>query len=659
MEAKSPCGDRGNTPVSENRFRQLFSAFFNFSPQKSLHRLVLSLKKTIHHCFAPQNAYILTYIYPLFFIQYTFARTLMHDYSLLEILAAGFTLALIFGYAAQKLKLSPIVGYLVAGILIGPHFPGFVADAELAGQLAEAGVILLMFGVGLHFNMDDLLAVKGVALPGAIGQTTAATLFGILVATVFGLPLGSGVILGLGLAVASTVVLLRVLTDAGAVDTVHGHVAVGWLVVEDIITVLALVLLPSLAVVMAPGVSGATAFSAPNMAWLLGQAMLRLAALWVVVLVIGGRVVPWLLSHIVRTRSQELFILTVLAAAFATAVGAAVFFQASMALGAFLGGMVIGKTKLSHAAGAEILPLRDAFAVLFFLSVGMLFDPGFLIREPLLVLAAMFIVIVVKPFTAVTIITLLGYSGRTALTVAVGLAQVGEFSFILAQLALDLKIIPQEIHTVLVVCALVSITMNPGLFRAIPKMEAWLQRHPRLWAFMNRKAEGKAAKAHVPHGHMPPSGVPMAVVVGFGPTGRRVQQALAENGLEPVVIDTNVDTVNTLAKQGCYAVYGDAAKREVLHAAGIERASYCVITVPDGDTTVAAAAMARAMNPEARILVRARFLVEEPLLKNAGATGIAFEEAEIAGALTNLVLEDVARCAQEACVIEPADGAAG
>ncbi|SBV99369.1 Inner membrane protein YbaL [uncultured delta proteobacterium] len=575
----------------------------------------------------------------------------MHDYSLLEILAAGFTLALAFGYIAHKCRLSPIVGYLVAGIIIGPHTPGFVADAELAGQLAEAGVILLMFGVGLHFNMDDLFAVKGVALPGAVAQITAATAFGVLVGAAFGMPLGAGAIMGLGLAVASTVVLLRVLTDAGVVDTVHGHVAVGWLVVEDIVTVLALVLLPSLAVIMAPGASGSV--TAWDMARALGMALVRLVALWVAVLVVGGRVVPWLLSRIARTRSQELFILTVLVAAFATAMGAAVFFQASMALGAFLGGMVIGKTKLSHAAGAEILPLRDAFAVLFFLSVGMLFDPVFLIREPLLVFSCMVIVIVVKPLTAALIITVLGYSARTAFTVAVGLAQVGEFSFILAAAAFDLKIIPQEVYTVLVVCALVSISLNPGLFRAVPRMEEWVRRRcPKLWAVMNRRANDKAMKPAVPNGEVPDSGAKFAIVVGYGPTGRMVAKALRENGLDPVVIDTNVDTVNALAKKNRWVIYGDAAKREVLHAAGIERAAYCVITVPDSDTTVSAAAMARACNPDVRILVRARFLAEEPLLRKAGASGIAFEEAEIADGLTKLVLEDVERCADGNCPVE-------
>lgn len=563
----------------------------------------------------------------------------MHDYGLLEILAAGFTLALIFGYLAQRFKFSPIVGYLVAGICIGPFSPGFVADAGLAGQLAEAGVILLMFGVGLHFNMDDLFAVKGVALPGAVAQVTAAMLFGISTTFLFGIPYTSSVILGLGLAVASTVVLLRVLTDANVVDTVHGHVAIGWLVVEDIITILALVMLPIFASIALQGEGSVTGV---DIARALGMALLRLVALWVIVLVIGGKVVPWLLARVVRTRSQELFILTVLVAAFATAVGAAVFFQASIALGAFLGGMVIGKTKLSHQAGAEILPLRDAFAVLFFLSVGMLFDPAFLIEHPLLVLFCMFIVLVIKPVTAMTLIALLGYSVRTGLTVAVGLAQVGEFSFILAASALELKLIPQEIYTVLVVCAMVSITLNPGLFRTIPKIEKWLSRHERLWAFLNRGADKKAASHQLPKAEALPGDKPLAIVAGYGPTGQNVAKALSDNGLTSVIIDLNVDTVTSLAANGKWAVYGNSAKREVLHAAGIERAEYLVVTLPDYDATVETAVTARAMSDDIRILVRARFLAEHDILKSAGVNAAAYEEAEIADALTKLVMDDVA-----------------
>ncbi len=580
----------------------------------------------------------------------------MHEYTLLKILAAGFSLALIFGYLALRLRLSPIVGYLLAGFLVGPQSPGFVADMGLAAQLSEAGVILLMFGVGLHFNMGDLLAVKGVAIPGAVLQSAAATACGAWAATALGLSLPAGIMLGMGLAVASTVVLLRVLGDNNMVDTVHGHVGIGWLVVEDLFTVLILVLLPSVAGLMgAAGAAGSA--DALSVAGALGGAVLRLAALWVTVLVVGGRVVPWLLTHIVRSRSQELFTLTVLVAAFATAVGAAVLFQASMALGAFLGGMVIGKTKLSHQAGADLLPLRDAFAVLFFLSVGMLFDPSFLLQQPLLIAACLAIVLLVKPLTAMLVVTGLGYSVPTALTVAVGLAQVGEFSFILAQQGQHLGIIPESVYNVLVVCALVSITCNPGLFRTIPKIEAALKRREKLWRVLNARAEARALKgnaAHAPRGHgdgTPHPDVPIAVVVGYGPTGKSVAHALSDRGLTPVVIDLNVDTVNRLSGKGRWAIFGDSSKRDILVAAGVERAGYLVITVPAVEDAAATAAMARSLNPDIRIMTRARFLEENALLRKAGATAIAFEEEEVARSLTAMVMDDVRRCAEGACPV--------
>ena len=353
------------------------------------------------------------------------------------------------------------------------------------------------------------------------------------------------------------------------------------------------------------------------------------------------------LTKIVRTRSPELFTLTVLVAAFATAVGAAVFFQASMALGAFLGGMVIGKTKLSHQAGADLLPLRDAFSVLFFLSVGMLFDPNFLVQRPLFVLACMFIVIVVKPITAILVVSVLGYSAHTALTVALGLAQVGEFSFILAQLALDLKLIPRDIYSVLVVCAMVSITINPGLFRSIPRIEKWLQNHPRLWRFLNAKADARAAKsgAKLAQAHATvQSDVPSGIIVGYGPAGRSVCETLRANGVTPVVIDLNVDTVNDISNHGRKAVFGDSSKREILLAAGVDTANYLVITIPASDQAAATAAAARILNPDIRILTRTRFLSEGAILRSIGVTGIAYEEEEIAKALANMVLQDVCGC---------------
>ena len=576
----------------------------------------------------------------------------MHEYTLLEILAAGFSLALVFGYLALRLKLSPIVGYLLAGFLVGPHSPGYVADLNLATQLSEAGVILLMFGVGLHFSLEDLFAVKGVALPGAVLQSTAATAVGAWVAVSLGLSLSAGILLGLGLAVASTVVLLRVLGDNNMVDTVHGHVSIGWLVVEDLITVFVLVLLPSVAGLMVAAENAASA-DVVSVVWALGEAVLRLIALWVTVLVVGGRVVPWLLTHVVRTRSQELFTLTVLVAAFATAVGAAVFFQASMALGAFLGGMVIGKTKLSHQAGADILPLRDAFAVLFFLSVGMLFNPGFLLEQPLLIALCLVIVLLLKPMVAVLVVTILGYSTRTALVAAISLAQVGEFSFILAQQAQYLGIIPEAVYNVLVACALVSITMNPGLFSLIPRIEAALKRREKLWRFLNARAEARALKGNAAHaGHAYPApDAPVALVVGYGPTGRSVVEVLSGSGITPVVIDLNVDTVNRLSDQSTWAVFGDASKRDILMAAGIERAGYLISTVPSIEAVVATAAMARSMNPDIRILARARFLEEQELLRKAGVTAIAFEEEEVAKSLSAMVLEDVRRCAEGACPV--------
>ncbi len=578
-----------------------------------------------------------------------------HSYPLLEILAAGFTLALVLGYLAKRLGLSPIVGYLVAGFLVGPQSPGFVADITLAMELSEAGVILLMFGVGLHFRIEDLLAVKGISLPGALVQSTAATLCGFLVAELCGLSVASGLLMGMGLAVASTVVLLRVLEDNHMVDTVHGHVAVGWLVVEDILTVLILVLLPSLAVILhVPGGEAAQAPGFLPMAKAVGLAFVRLGLLWGVVLVIGGRVVPFVLNYIVRTRSQELFTLAVLVAAFATAVGAAVFFEASMALGAFLGGMVVGKTKVSHQAGADLLPFKDAFAVLFFLSVGMLLDPAFLAAEPLLIALAVLIVLVVKPLTAIFIVAALGYSARTGLIVGISLAQVGEFSFILAQQAHSLNIIGMDVYNVLVVCAIISITINPGLFKCIPAIEGYLKKKPAIWNALNARANTKAAKtakARLTHEPGPLPEVCQAVVVGYGPTGKSVTETLREQDIFCTVIDMNVDTVNTLNEAGIRAIYGDSTKAEILKAAGIETARYLVITVPVLEDTVATAAAARDLNGIVRILARARFMNDGPILRSSGVTAIVFEEENVAGALTKTVAEDIRLCDEQACPV--------
>lgn len=582
----------------------------------------------------------------------------MHEYQLLEIFGAGFFLALVFGYGAFKLGLSPIVGYLVAGFLVGPATPIFVADTDLAFQLSEAGVILLMFGVGLHFNTKDLLAVKGVALPGAIAQSCIATLLGTLVGTALGMSLMHGVILGMGLSVASTVVLLRVLTDNGVLNSVPGHVAVGWLVVEDLFTVLVLVLLPSLATLMAGGASGGAEAEALDFAKAMGLAFLRLALLWVLVMVVGGKVVPWVLTKVVRTRSEELFTLAVLVCAFATAVSAAIFFQASMALGAFLGGMVIGKTKVSHQAGADVLPLRDAFAVLFFISVGMLFRPAFILEQPLLILACLGIVLLAKPLTAALVVLILGYSTSTAVVAAVSLAQIGEFSFILAQAAISLDLIPVDVYNVLVICAIVSIALNPSVFRLVPKITAFLEHHPKLAHILNARAERRAAKIAAREARrngevkVAPADLSVieeqaitAIVVGFGPVGRAVVKALMDKKILPVVIDMNADTVNQLNEERiCPAIFGNSTKKDILAAAGIKQASYLIVTLPSVEQAVVTATVAKEMNPDIRTLVRARFLRDERLFEQIGVNGVSYEETAVADQLSALLQKDLDDC---------------
>jgi CPA2 family monovalent cation:H+ antiporter-2 len=491
----------------------------------------------------------------------------MHNFDLIFTLTVGFSAALLLGYVTQRLGLSPILGYLLAGIAAGPHTPGPVADARLAGQLAEVGVVLLMFGVGLHFHLKDLLAVKGIAIPGALGQSLVATLLGAVLAWVAGWTLGAGLVLGIAIAVASTVVLMRVLVDHKMLDTPHGHVAVGWLIVEDILTVLVLVLLPAIA--RSSGGSG----GALSIAGSLGLALLRIGALVFAVLVIGARVIPWILTHVARTRSRELFTLAVLAMALLVATASAALFGASMALGAFLAGMVVGQSKVSEQAAADALPMRDAFAVLFFVSVGMLFDYHFLLEEPLLVLAVLGVILIAKPLTALLIVLGLGYSVRTALTVALGLAQIGEFSFILADLARQLKILPPAGHSLLVAGALLSISLNPLLFRLVGPAETWLRRRRRLWAWLSGRAERRGQGATQETVTRLKEDAPRAIVVGYGPVGQVVRRILETFGLHPVVIDLNVDTVNKLVAEGAPAVFGDAGKSDILRAAGVERPS--------------------------------------------------------------------------------------
>lgn len=563
----------------------------------------------------------------------------MHDYPLISTLAIGFTVAWLLGLLTQKLRLSPIVGYLLAGVLVGSHTPGFVADIEIAHQLAEVGVILLMFGVGLHFHLSDLLAVKGVAIPGAVGQSIVATVTAIVVFEMFGMPANIAAVLGMAMAVASTVVLMRVLMDADMLNTPQGHVAVGWLLVEDVFTVVVLVLIPVLGQTEGAETTGLTANPVVAITW----ALVKLAIMVAIILVAGAKVVPWALVKVARLRSRELFTLTVLVFSVAIASGAYVLFGASMALGAFLAGMVVAQSPVSHQAAADALPLRDAFAVIFFVSVGMIFDPMILIEEPLMMLAAMGIILIAKPLAALVIVIVLGHSVRTALTVALALAQIGEFSFILSDVARKYGLMTDEGHSILVGGAILSITINPLLFRSLGSIEAWLKRHPRLWRMLNARAERRvqdANTASMAQIATYSNDAKLAIVVGFGPVGRTVDRLLRDAGMDTVVIDMNMDTISELHSERRVAIFGDAAREAILEQAGVKQASHLVLTLPQASGRSAIVSVARNLNPKLRILVRAHYLREREHLEHAGATAAVFEEGEAAVALARLVLAD-------------------
>ena len=404
-----------------------------------------------------------------------------HTDGLIVTIAVGLGVAFIGGFIATRLRLPAIVGYLLAGVVVGPFTPGFVANGRLAHELAEIGVILLLFGVGLHFSARDLLSVKSIAIPGALGQSVVATALGVAVALFWGWSFGSGVVLGLAISVASTVVLLRALAQRDMLSSLHGRVAIGWLIVEDLFTVLVLVVLPVLAPVLgAPAESVAALDTAPHPAIVTAIALVKVVVLGAVMLIFGARGIPWLLVQVSRTGSRELFTLAVLALALGIALLSATVFGVSLALGAFLAGVVVSESDLSHQAASDALPLRDAFAVLFFVSVGMLFDPAFVLSSPIAVLTVVGIVIVGKGLTALVLVGALGYPLRTGLTVAAGLAQVGEFSFILADLGRTLGLLPGDGHSLILAAAIVSITLNPLVFRLVEPIEDWLRRLPRL-----------------------------------------------------------------------------------------------------------------------------------------------------------------------------------
>ncbi|CAN5408481.1 cation:proton antiporter [soil metagenome] len=564
----------------------------------------------------------------------------MHELPLITTIAAAFSAAWVLGIITHKLKLSPIVGYLLAGIVIGPHTPGFIGNLDLAQQLAELGVILLMFGVGLHFHLKDLLAVKNVAVPGAIGQSVVATLLGAAIAIGYGWPVKSGLVLGMAMAVASTVVLIRVLTDNKLMDSTHGHVAVGWLIVEDIMTVIVLVLIPALgapSVLTSAGDSTGVGFS---LAKALVFATLKLGALVAILLFAGSRVIPWIMVQVAKLRSRELFTLTVLVMAIAIAAGSSYVFGASMALGAFLAGMVVGQSPVSQQSAADALPLRDAFAVLFFTSVGMLFDPRFLIDHPGLLAAGLAIVMLGKPLAAMIIVAMIGYPVRTALIVALGLAQIGEFSFILAELGRQHGLIDDTQRNLLVACAIVSITLNPLLFRLESPLEAALRRSPKLWRLLNRKSAALEVKLNAAACEkIDRAEKPLAVILGYGPVGRAVDSLLHDSELQTVIVDLNMDTIQSLTRQGRAAIYGDAFNIEVMYRA-LPKAKYVVITLPHSSNRGPLIASVKLINPEIRIFVRGRYVAERAELIQSGADAAVFEEAEAAVALAALVLRE-------------------
>jgi CPA2 family monovalent cation:H+ antiporter-2 len=554
----------------------------------------------------------------------------MHGYDLILTLTSGLGAALTLGYVTQRLGLSPIVGYLLAGMLVGPYTPGYVANATLAEELAEIGVILLMFGVGLQFHIEELLAVRHIAIPGAIAQSAVATALGAVLARAVGWEWSAGLIFGMALAVASTVVLVRVLSDNNDLHTQAGHIAVGWLVVEDLFTVVALVVLPALV---------APATDTPLWA-ALGLTALKVTALVAFTALVGARLIPRVLDHVAETRSRELFTLTVLVIALGIAVGSSLVFSVSMALGAFLAGMVVGRSDYSLRAASEALPMRDAFAVLFFVSVGMLLDPRSLMATPGLVVGALAIVLIGKPLVALLFVWAMRYPFRTALTVGVALAQIGEFSFILATMGRDLRILPTDASHVLVAVSIASIVLNPLAYRAIRPIEQWAIARPQLWARLNRAA---STPADLTGSHPTRVADPRhrAVVVGFGPTGRTLVRLLRDNGITPTVIELNIEAVRALREDGVDAIYGDATRADTLQAAGVDKAGILILGSAGMANSAEAIRTARALNSHLRVLARAPYLRDVPTLTGAGANKVFSGEGEVALAFIEDILDSL------------------
>jgi CPA2 family monovalent cation:H+ antiporter-2 len=557
-----------------------------------------------------------------------------HDISLITTIAAALGLGLLFGMLAVRLRLPALVGYLAAGVIIGPATPGFVADVHLASQLAEIGVMLLMFGVGLHFSLDDLLEVKGIALPGAVLQIAVATLLGIGLTHLWGWDLGAGLVFGLALSVASTVVLLRALEDRGQLDSFNGRIAVGWLVVEDLVTVLVLVLLPALA-----GPLGGKGEGDGSLWLSLGKTLLQVGAFVAFMLLVGRKLFPWFLWRVAKTGSRELFTLAVIAAAVGIAYGSSHLFGVSFALGAFFAGMVLRESELSHRAAEETLPLRDAFSVLFFVSVGMLFDPRVLVENPLEVLGVVAIILVGKSLAAFILVLALRYPVNTAITVSASLAQIGEFSFILAALGIALGLLPEMGQNLILAGAIISIAVNPLMFKLVGPLQNWLRTDAERARMMARSPDPLAElPLTVTHERL----TGQVVLVGYGRVGKRIAQELDNEGVHYVVAEQNRDIVDALRRRDQPAVAGNAAEPAVLIQAHIARAAMLVIATPDTFHVRAMVDTAKALNPAIRCVVRTHNEEEARLLRAETGGTVLVGEHELARSMTRHVLDGLA-----------------
>ncbi len=554
---------------------------------------------------------------------------------LITTIAAAFGMALLMGFIAARLKLPALVGYLVAGIIIGPATPGFVADIEIASQLAEIGVMLLMFGVGLHFSFQDLLSVRKIALPGAVVQMIVATALGAGAGMWWGWPPAAAVVFGLALSVASTVVLLKALESKGIVDSVNGRIAVGWLVVEDLAMVLVLVLLPPLAGTMGGAVAEPGAAASTDLWFTLLETLLAVGAFVALMLVVGRRVFPWLLWQVARTGSRELFTLCVVAAAVSIAYGSAQLFGVSFALGAFFAGMVLRESEFSHRAAEDTLPLRDAFAVLFFVSVGRLFDPAVLVDEPLKVLAVVAIIVLGKSAAAAVLVLLLRYPLNTALTVSASLAQIGEFSFILAGLGMSLGILPAQGQSLILAGALISIAVNPFVFAAIEPALRAMRKHSPLARRLERSDDPLAELPMATDARYLKNQV---VIVGYGRVGQGIAAALKARGIPFVVAEANREIVERLRSEGQASVLGNAAEPETLVQAHIADARMLVIATPKTLEVRQMVETARTLNPQVKVVVRSHNAEEALLLESEHAGKVFVGETELARAMTEHVL---------------------